>query len=418
MKTNTIAPDYKGLRFPPEIISHAVWLYFRLSLSFRDGVLIFCPVQLLGQWQSELYEKFDEIFLVFERDIDTNLAWHCPRLIVPYGIAQQRLHIEEMLRHRYDLVILDEAHCLNYAENWRILRTMKNLQKKYFLLLSATPMHNSLEKLYNIITLLRPGHFDDLKRFKEQFVDPEDETRPRNTEESRRYLQEVMVRNSRRQVVIEYPFPERDASTVPLTLEPPAMAFYSKFRDFYRRSLANAGSRQFLLRMGEIVERLCSSPDAFREPINLLRRDRYAQKHLKEDFIRKLEDFAGWTTVYCYDDAGNTTKVRLPGGSTTEYIFDTQRNLVAEIDAFGNHTEYVEFKEPHRLDYKQEFGRRAIANRSDYVTPGGDDILVGYDSFGNRPLVCDALGNTTYFYDYTRFGRPGRIVRPDGSEAL
>jgi putative transposase len=36
MKTNTIATDYKGYRFPPEIISHAIWLYFRFSLSFRD----------------------------------------------------------------------------------------------------------------------------------------------------------------------------------------------------------------------------------------------------------------------------------------------------------------------------------------------------------------------------------------------
>jgi putative transposase len=36
MKTNITAPDYKGYRFPPEIISHAVWLYFRFSLSFRD----------------------------------------------------------------------------------------------------------------------------------------------------------------------------------------------------------------------------------------------------------------------------------------------------------------------------------------------------------------------------------------------
>ena len=30
------APDYRGYRFPPEIISHAVWLYHRFSLSFRD----------------------------------------------------------------------------------------------------------------------------------------------------------------------------------------------------------------------------------------------------------------------------------------------------------------------------------------------------------------------------------------------
>ncbi|GHO70408.1 hypothetical protein KSC_093000 [Ktedonobacter sp. SOSP1-52] len=36
MKTTPIAPNYKGYRFPPEIISHAVWLYFRFSLSFRD----------------------------------------------------------------------------------------------------------------------------------------------------------------------------------------------------------------------------------------------------------------------------------------------------------------------------------------------------------------------------------------------
>jgi len=36
MKTNTLAPNYKGFRFPPEIIGYAVWLYFRFSLSFRD----------------------------------------------------------------------------------------------------------------------------------------------------------------------------------------------------------------------------------------------------------------------------------------------------------------------------------------------------------------------------------------------
>ncbi|GHO79649.1 IS6 family transposase [Ktedonobacter sp. SOSP1-85] len=36
MKTTPTVLSYKGFRFPPEIISHAVWLYFRFSLSFRD----------------------------------------------------------------------------------------------------------------------------------------------------------------------------------------------------------------------------------------------------------------------------------------------------------------------------------------------------------------------------------------------
>lgn len=35
MQTTTPSP-YKGFRFPVEIISHAVWLYFRFSLSYRD----------------------------------------------------------------------------------------------------------------------------------------------------------------------------------------------------------------------------------------------------------------------------------------------------------------------------------------------------------------------------------------------
>ena len=33
---NTTAPSYKGFRFPVEIISHAIWLYYRFSLSYRD----------------------------------------------------------------------------------------------------------------------------------------------------------------------------------------------------------------------------------------------------------------------------------------------------------------------------------------------------------------------------------------------
>src|SRR5215213_7792428 len=36
MKEMSAAPTYKRHRFPPEIIAHAVWLYFRFALSYRD----------------------------------------------------------------------------------------------------------------------------------------------------------------------------------------------------------------------------------------------------------------------------------------------------------------------------------------------------------------------------------------------
>jgi hypothetical protein len=36
MKTGTTPPSYTGVRFPQDIIMHAVWLYHRFSLSFRE----------------------------------------------------------------------------------------------------------------------------------------------------------------------------------------------------------------------------------------------------------------------------------------------------------------------------------------------------------------------------------------------
>jgi len=36
MKKVTTVPSYTRHRFPPEIIGHAVWLYFRFARSYRD----------------------------------------------------------------------------------------------------------------------------------------------------------------------------------------------------------------------------------------------------------------------------------------------------------------------------------------------------------------------------------------------
>ncbi|MEY9988105.1 transposase-like protein [Streptomyces sp. V4I8] len=36
------APSYRGFRFPPEVIAHAVWLYHRFRLSLRDVEELLC----------------------------------------------------------------------------------------------------------------------------------------------------------------------------------------------------------------------------------------------------------------------------------------------------------------------------------------------------------------------------------------
>ncbi|BCL80755.1 IS6 family transposase [Ktedonobacteria bacterium brp13] len=64
METNIIAPNYKGFRFSPEIISHVVWRYFRFSLSFRDveellaqrGVVV--TYETVRQWRLKFGQTY------------------------------------------------------------------------------------------------------------------------------------------------------------------------------------------------------------------------------------------------------------------------------------------------------------------------------------------------------------------------
>jgi putative transposase len=64
MQTTTGSSPYKGFRYPPANISHAVWLYFRFSLSYRDveellaerGIIV--SYETVRQWS----RKFGQLY--------------------------------------------------------------------------------------------------------------------------------------------------------------------------------------------------------------------------------------------------------------------------------------------------------------------------------------------------------------------
>ncbi len=95
MNKQNAAPNYKRHRFPPEIIGHAVWLYFRFALSYRDveellaerGVLVTyesirCWSRKFGQTYANALRRrrprpgdkwhLDEVFI---RISGTTLCW-------------------------------------------------------------------------------------------------------------------------------------------------------------------------------------------------------------------------------------------------------------------------------------------------------------------------------------------------------
>ncbi len=95
MKTNTPSPDYKGYRFPSEIISHAVWLYFRFSLSFRDveellaqrGIVV--TYETVRQWCLKFGQTYaNELRRRRPRCGDT---WHLDEMVLTIGGKKQYL---------------------------------------------------------------------------------------------------------------------------------------------------------------------------------------------------------------------------------------------------------------------------------------------------------------------------------------
>jgi SNF2 family DNA or RNA helicase len=370
MRGRALLADEVGLG---KTIEAGIILKELLLRKLADSILILCPSQLCAQWQLELFEKFDEMFLVMGINIDTSLAWRCDRIIAPYSTVEQRFHADELLQHSYDLVILDEAHYLNEPTNWKVLQTIQNLRKKYFLLLSATPMHNEIRELYNIITLLRPGHFEDWNNFSSRFLiekrqirlsdlknkelinhllqsniieevekqseDDQDDGNAdyrigeftdayvdektlsqalekanvngtfgasiieiwrraerrqigvKNAPELRKILLEVMIRNIRKEVAKDYPFPVRTATRYELELAQEAKNFYDRFRRFYQKGLRKVRNRYFQYQMGEIVERLSSSPDAFSYGVRHRLKTKI-KRQLGETFVNELDRYA------------------------------------------------------------------------------------------------------------------------------
>ncbi len=72
----------------------------------------------------------------------------------------------------WDLVIVDEAHhCKNRSTlNWQLVNS---LQRRFMFLLSATPVQNNgllRKELYNLLTLLAPGHLRTEADFKKKYV--------------------------------------------------------------------------------------------------------------------------------------------------------------------------------------------------------------------------------------------------------
>jgi SNF2 family DNA or RNA helicase len=189
--------------------------------------LVLVPASLCEQWRAELWEKFELDFVV-SRGPSGQWGRH-PLVISSLETARHERHRRRVRGANYDVVVVDEAHRLrnHLTLGWKFIN---DLNPRYLLLLTATPVQNDLRELYNLATLVRPGTVGTFSQFRRDFLSGHDKRTPRNTPKLRRLLQSVMIRTRREDTDIV--FSPRKVETVWVSQSAAERRLYRDVSDF------------------------------------------------------------------------------------------------------------------------------------------------------------------------------------------
>lgn len=177
-----------------------------LMTGIVQSVLILTPPSLIYQWQNEMESKFNLKF--FQRD-DPNyidISSH-DLLICSHPGAVFHSQKQKLISRNWDMVIVDEAHSLKNSETLKY-KLVREITKKYTILLSATPIQNNLLELFTLVDLLRPGILGTKTHFKNKFADDSTlrKINPLFKDEFQNILSNIIIRTTRKEVKKEIKF--------------------------------------------------------------------------------------------------------------------------------------------------------------------------------------------------------------------
>lgn len=182
----------------------------------KRRILVITPANLRKQWHQELNEKFFLPCSILEaRSYNAAIKQGDFRpfeqkdtvVICSYQFARSKA--TDVQARPWDLVVIDEAHRLRnvYKPSNVIANTLKlALAEKDKLLLTATPLQNSLLELYGLVSFIDEHTFGDLKSFREQFANI---SQQQTFQTLRERLKPICHRTLRRQVTAYVPFTAR-----------------------------------------------------------------------------------------------------------------------------------------------------------------------------------------------------------------
>jgi len=223
----------------------------------KRKILLIVPSSLRKQWNSELIEKFFLPSIILEaksfnqsvKDGNLNpLNQENAIVICSYHFAKSKsAYIKQT---PFDLVVIDEAHRLRnvYKTSSKIAREIKDAVQEYpKLLLTATPLQNSLLELYGLTSIIDDHIFGDLNSFKANYAKVSREqdiyegelgmVEPRQEmfADLRNRLKPVCIRTLRRQVLEYINYRNRNPITQEYTPTEEEIRLYNGMSEYLQR---------------------------------------------------------------------------------------------------------------------------------------------------------------------------------------
>ncbi|QXW30914.1 DEAD/DEAH box helicase family protein [Aeromonas sanarellii] len=223
----------------------------------RRRILIIVPANLRKQWHQELQDKFSLQGIILEaKNYNTIRKQGCQNpflmasgpVICSYQFA--KVKADDVKGVNWDLVVLDEAHRLRnvYKTSNVIAKALKEALAHVHskVLLTATPLQNSLLELYGLVSIIDDRVFGDIDSFRSQFT-----AQPREQAFAalRTRLAPVCKRTLRRQVQQYVPYTARKAIVEEFTPSTEERELSSLVADYLRRPNLKAlpeGQRQLI----------------------------------------------------------------------------------------------------------------------------------------------------------------------------
>lgn len=296
----------------------------------KRRILVIAPPALMKQWQSELEEKFSlkseimdtKLFNQTQKKNPNPLKIEEGILIVSYDFAKNK---ESFVRRaKFDIAILDEAHKLrNITERHTTLK--KALESTRKVLLTATPIQNSIQDLYNLCAFIDASAFGNKESF--NFLC---QNQPQFAKDS---LQTYVNRTLRKQVADYVKYPKRQVKTFNFVPLPQERQLYDLVMDYlHSEHLPSFQQKGFKALFATIIRKqLASSTPALISTLEKTKARLWnlyqstPHQSLIEDFELELEELD-----LDYEDAINECEEEFPSTISKEDVL-TEIQLVEKI---------------------------------------------------------------------------------------